>query len=69
MILDVMQFAAASAPALGGFGDIWGHIVADFSNITQPAAFAAFVQVLLIDLVLAGDNAIVGGALAAGFPA
>jgi YjbE family integral membrane protein len=64
-----MQFAAASAPALGGFGDIWGHIVADFSNITQPAAFAAFVQVLLIDLVLAGDNAIVVGALAAGLPA
>ena len=30
---------------------------------------AAFVQVLLIDLVLAGDNAIVVGALAAGLPA
>ena len=31
-----------------------------------PAAFAAFLQVLMIDLVLAGDNAIVVGALAAG---
>ncbi|MDZ4365784.1 MAG: TerC family protein [Afipia sp.] len=30
---------------------------------------AAFLQVLLIDLVLAGDNAIVVGALAAGLPA
>jgi lipoprotein signal peptidase len=67
--LDLFQLVSAGAPALGGFGDIWGHIVADFSNITQPAAFAAFVQVLLIDLVLAGDNAIVVGALAAGLPA
>ncbi len=34
----------------------------------SPAAFAALVQVLAIDLVLAGDNAIVVGALAAGLP-
>lgn len=60
---------AASAPSLGGLSTIWGHIVADFSNITEPAAFSAFLQVLLIDLVLAGDNAIVVGALAAGLPA
>lgn len=50
------------------FGDIWHHIVTDFSNIGTPAAFTAFVQVLLIDVVLAGDNAIVVGALAAGLP-
>ncbi len=68
-MFDLFQVASASAPALGGFGDIWGHIVNDFSNITEPAAFAAFMQVLLIDLVLAGDNAIVVGALAAGLPA
>ncbi len=68
-MFDLFQAAATSAPALGGFGDIWGHIVNDFSNITEPAAFAAFIQVLLIDLVLAGDNAIVVGALAAGLPA
>ena len=43
-------------------------IVRDFSNIGEPAAFAAFLQVLMIDLVLAGDNAIVVGALAAGLP-
>ena len=30
---------------------------------------AAFGQVLMIDIVLAGDNAIVVGALAAGLPA
>ncbi len=34
-----------------------------------PAALAAFGQVVLIDIVLAGDNAIVVGALAAGLPA
>ena len=60
---------AATVTNLGGPGDIWAAIVKDFSNITQPAAFAAFMQVLLIDLVLAGDNAIVVGALAAGLPA
>jgi YjbE family integral membrane protein len=48
---------------------MWRAIVTDFSNITEPAAFAAFLQVLMIDLVLAGDNAIVVGALAAGLPA
>ena len=47
---------------------MWGAIVHDFSNITEPAAFSAFLQVLMIDLVLAGDNAIVVGALAAGLP-
>ena len=64
--------AAAAATTSSGFGgpaDIWASIVKDFSNITEPAAFAAFFQVLMIDLVLAGDNAIVVGALAAGLPA
>jgi YjbE family integral membrane protein len=40
----------------------------DLSFLT-PAALTALVEVLLIDLVLAGDNAIVIGALAAGLPA
>src|SRR4051794_10449941 len=48
--------------------DLWTHIVADFSNIGSPEAMAAFFQVLMIDVVLAGDNAIVVGALAAGLP-
>ncbi|MDK2761890.1 MAG: TerC family protein [Sphingopyxis sp.] len=48
---------------------MWEAIANDFSKITEPAAFAAFLQVLMIDLVLAGDNAIVVGALAAGLPA
>jgi YjbE family integral membrane protein len=49
-------------------GSVWDAILHDFSNISDPAVFAAFMQVLLIDLVLAGDNAIVVGALAAGLP-
>src|SRR5881398_2789057 len=40
----------------------------DFAFIT-PAALTAFVEILFIDIVLAGDNAIVVGALAAGLPA
>ena len=67
-----LLLAAATHGATVGFGspaDIWNSIVTDFSNITEPAAFATFVQVLMIDLVLAGDNAIVVGALAAGLPA
>lgn len=60
---------ASAAVSAGGPAEIWQHIVNDFSNITEPAALAAFGQVLMIDLLLAGDNAIVVGALAAGLPA
>jgi YjbE family integral membrane protein len=49
--------------------DLWQHIVADFSNLGSPTALAAFGQVVLIDVMLAADNAIVVGALAAGLPA
>jgi YjbE family integral membrane protein len=65
MMLDVL-FSFSSGP--GGLGEIWAHIVHDFANITEPAALAAFGQVLMIDIMLAGDNAIVVGALAAGLP-
>jgi YjbE family integral membrane protein len=60
--------AAVGASGLGGPGEIWASILRDFSNIGEPGALAAFLQVLMIDLVLAGDNAIVVGALAAGLP-
>ena len=50
-------------------GELWASIVHDFSNLGDPAALAAFGQVLMIDIMLAGDNAIVVGALAAGLPA
>ena len=64
----MLELLAAAPASLGSPADIWGHIVADFSNLGDPAALAAFGQVLFIDLVLAGDNAIVVGALAAGLP-
>lgn len=40
----------------------------DIAHLFTPDALAAFGQVVLIDIVLAGDNAIVVGALAAGLP-
>jgi YjbE family integral membrane protein len=68
-VIDVLIATAATAPSLGGPADIWAAIVKDFSNIGTPTAMWAFLQVLAIDIVLAGDNAIVVGALAAGLPA
>lgn len=68
-MFDFLFATAASATSLGGPAEMWQAIITDFSNITQPSAMAAFIQVLMIDLVLAGDNAIVVGALAAGLPA
>ncbi|MDF0542665.1 YjbE family putative metal transport protein [Sphingobium sp. H39-3-25] len=67
-MLDMLISAAASAAPLS-LGTVWDHIVTDFSNIGSPSALAAFGQVLMIDVLLAGDNAIVVGALAAGLPA
>lgn len=63
------MFLSAATAGIGSPLDIWNHIVADFSNLGSPSALAAFGSVLMIDLVLAGDNAIVVGALAAGLPA
>ena len=65
----IVSTAAVSSNGLGGPAEIWASILRDFSNIGEPGVLAAFLQVLMIDLVLAGDNAIVVGALAAGLPA
>jgi len=65
-MLDFLLNLSAMGEGLGG---IWNAIVHDFSNLTEPAALAVFGQVLMIDIMLAGDNAIVVGALAAGLPA
>ncbi len=67
MLLTFLSATPIQGP--GSLGDIWQHILSDFSNLTDAAALAAFGSVLMIDLVLAGDNAIVVGALAAGLPA
>jgi YjbE family integral membrane protein len=41
----------------------------DLISLVTPGAIAAFFEIIAIDVVLAGDNAIVVGALAAGLPA
>src|SRR5437763_5467147 len=38
----------------------------DLASFLTPAAIGALLEILMIDIVLAGDNAIVVGALAAG---
>ena len=61
---------AAAAPALDlNLATIWQDILRDFANITQPSELEAFLKILGIDLLLAGDNAVIIGALAAGLPA
>jgi YjbE family integral membrane protein len=40
----------------------------DLTSLITPEAITAFIEIILIDIVLAGDNAIVVGALAAGLP-
>ncbi len=54
---------------LGSPAEIWAAIVSDFSNLGSPSAWSAFLQVVMIDLIFAADNAIVVGALAGGLPA
>ena len=48
---------------------LWQQIIHDFANIGTPSALTAFATVVLLDIALAGDNAIIVGALAAGLPA
>ncbi len=48
---------------------LWQHIVSDLANIASVSALTAFATVVLLDVALAGDNAIIVGALAAGLPA
>ena len=40
----------------------------DIASLISPSALTALLEILMIDIVLAGDNAIVVGALAAGLP-
>jgi len=40
----------------------------DLASLLTPQALTAFLQVIMIDLVLAGDNAVVIGLAAAGLP-
>jgi YjbE family integral membrane protein len=70
-MLDFILNLSVAAPALGegGLGGIWNAIVTDLSKLNEASAWVVFGQVLMIDVMLAGDNAIIVGALAAGLPA
>ena len=65
-MIDLLFNLHAAMPV--GLGGIWDAIVTDFSKLNTAAAWVVFGQVLMIDIMLAGDNAIVVGALAAGLP-
>jgi YjbE family integral membrane protein len=65
-MFDLIFLAAAGIP---GPADMWAAIVKDFSQLNSWSALSALGAVILVDLVMAGDNAIVVGALAAGLPA
>jgi YjbE family integral membrane protein len=65
-MLDLLITAHGAVPI--GIGGIWDAIVTDFSKLNTAEAWVVFGQVLMIDIMLAGDNAIVVGALAAGLP-
>jgi YjbE family integral membrane protein len=65
-MIDLFFNLQAAMPV--GLGGIWDAIVTDFSKLNTAAAWVVFGQVLMIDIMLAGDNAIVVGALAAGLP-
>jgi YjbE family integral membrane protein len=68
-LLNLSAHAAAPDLLEGGLSGLWNAIVTDLGNLDQASAWLAFGQVLMIDIMLAGDNAIVVGALAAGLPA
>src|SRR5215469_15474958 len=44
-------------------------VIRDLAKLGNPAALAVLLQVLIIDITMTGDNAIVMGSLAAGLPA
>jgi len=67
LMLDLLISAHGAAVPIG-IGGIWDAILTDFSKLNTAAAWVVFGQVLMIDIMLAGDNAIVVGALAAGLP-
>jgi len=61
----MIEIFAAEAMSLSW---LWSQILNDFANIGSTSALTAFGTVVLLDIALAGDNAIIVGALAAGLP-
>ncbi len=66
-MFSTLLAAAAAEPMSMSW--LWQHIVSDLANIASVSALTAFATVVLLDVALAGDNAIIVGALAAGLPA
>lgn len=65
-MLTTLLAAATAEPMSMSW--LWQHIVSDLANIASASALTAFATVVLLDVALAGDNAIIVGALAAGLP-
>lgn len=61
-----IEILASNTVTIAG---LWQQILNDFANIGTVSAMTAFGTVVLLDIALAGDNAIIVGALAAGLPA
>lgn len=68
-LIALIASSAAAAAEPMSLSWLWSHIVSDFANIGTASALTAFATVVLLDVALAGDNAIIVGALAAGLPA
>jgi YjbE family integral membrane protein len=67
-MFDLLIAATSAAPAILSPGEMWDAILTDFGQLNSWSALSALGAVILVDLVMAGDNAIVVGALAAGLP-
>jgi YjbE family integral membrane protein len=70
-VFEFLIATVSTATNLGGPAEIWASVVQDMGKLAAGdlGSWSKFLQVLMIDIVLAGDNAIVVGALAAGLPA
>ena len=66
-MLEIFALSVAATEPMS-LSWLWSAIVTDFQQIGTPSAMQAFATVVLLDIALAGDNAIIVGALAAGLP-
>jgi len=62
----MIEILAANVTSLSG---LWQQAMADFADFGSVSALTAFATVVLLDVALAGDNAVIVGSLASGLPA
>lgn len=67
-MLTALPMLAALVTTAMSLPSLWTHVVSDLQNMGSASAMTAFGTVVLLDVALAGDNAIIVGALAAGLP-